>query len=260
MKGWCLNVEKTMTVFENALLEKTLQSFDYVPATEEIEHEFSLEFESKSEKLIKKSNSKFWHCVNTTAKKILIAAIIMALLTGTVYAVPALREGLIKIFIHDDGSMYSFSVDRNMIKNAPTEIETAYSLTYIPDGYELANTVAVREGVVSLTYIDENENWIDFTQEIVTQDPRNKLGGLSDSERSKLEHIELDGYEVIRIIHDEGEVELLWTDDEYFFALFCEEGGIDEAEKIFYGIKPDAELTQRLANGESIMEGKYVVD
>lgn len=248
-----------MTVFENALLDRTLQGFDYVPAAESIKHEFSPRFEREARRIIKKSASNVWHCVNTTAKKILIAAIIAALLTGTVLAVPALREGLIRIFIHDDGNLYSFTVDRNMIANAPTEIETAYSLTYIPDGYELANTVAVREGVVSLTYIDENDSWIDFRQEIVTQDPRNSLSG-ADSERSELKHVVLNGYEVIRIIHEEGEVQLVWTDDEYFFELFCDKGGIDEAEKIFYGVKPDAELTQRLANGESIMEGKFVVD
>ncbi len=249
-----------MTVFENALLNKTLQGFDYVPDAESIKHEFSPRFEREARGLIKKSASNVWHCVNTTAKKLLIAAIIAALLTGTVFAVPALREGLIRMFIHDDGSMYSFSVDRSMIANAPTEIETAYSLTYIPDGYELVDTVAVREGVVLLDYMDENDGWIWFMQETVTQDPRNKLGGLSDSERSELEHVVLNGYEVIRIVHEEGEVEFLWTDDKYFFELFCSKGGIDEAEKIFYGVKPDAPLTQRIANGESIMEGKHVMD
>ena len=253
-------MEKTMSAFENALLDKALRSFDYIPTAEEIDHEFSPEFERKSEKLIKKSGSNVWHCVNTTAKRLLIAAIIAALLTGTVLAVPALREGLIRMFVHDNGSMYYFSVDRNMIENAPTEIETAYSLTYIPDGYKLVNTVAAREGIVSLDYMDENEGLISFDQELVTQDPRNKLGGMADSERSKLEHVELNGYKVVQIIHEDGEVEFLWTDNEYFFSLFCDKGGLDEAKRVFYGIKPDAGLTQRIANGEIIMEGKYVID
>lgn len=251
-------MEKTRSIFENALLDKALRSFDYVPAAEEIAHEFSPEFERKSENLIKKSGSNVWHCVNTTAKRLLIAAIIAALLTGTVLAVPALREGLIGMFVHDNGSMYYFSVDRSMIENAPTEIETAYSLTYISEGYKLVNTVAC-EGFVALDYMDENDGWISFTQELVTQDPRNKLGGMADSERSELEHVELNGYKVIQIIHEEGEVEFLWTDNEYFFSLFCDKGGLDEAKKVFYGIKPDAGLTQRIANGEIIMEGKYVI-
>ena len=248
-----------MSAFENALLDKVLRSFNYVPAAEEIDHEFSPEFERKSEKLIKKSGSNVWHCVNTTAKRLLIAAIIAALLTGTVLAVPALREGLIRMFVHDNGSMYFFTVDRNMIENAPTEIETAYNFTYLPDGYEVVCEV-INEKIVSMDYMDENGGWISFTQELVTQDPRNKLGGMSDSERSKLEHVELNGYKVVQIIHEEGEVEFLWTDNEYFFSLFCDKGGLDEAKRVFYGIKPDAELTQRIANGEIIMEGKYVID
>lgn len=248
-----------MSAFENALLDKALRSFDYVPAAEEIDHEFSPEFERKSEKLIKKSGSNVWHCVNTTAKRLLIAAIIAALLTGTVLAVPALREGLIRMFVHDNGSMYFFTVDRNMIENAPTEIETAYNFTYLPDGYEVVCEV-INEKIVSMDYMDENGGWISFTQELVTQDPRNKLGGMSDSERSKLEHVVLNGYKVIQIIHEEGEVEFLWTDNEYFFSLFCDKGGLDEAKRVFYGIKPDARLTQRIANGEIIMEGKYVID
>ena len=237
-----------MSAFDNALLDKALRSFDYVPAAEEIDHEFSPEFERKSEKLIKKSRSNVWHCVNTTAKRLLIAAIIAALLTGTVLAVPALREGLIGIFVHDNGSMYFFTVDRSMIENAPTEIETAYNFTYLPDGYEVVCEV-INEKIVSIDYMDENDGWISFTQELVTQDPRNKLGGMADSERSELEHVVLNGYK-----------EFLWTDNEYFFSLFCDKGGLDEAKKVFYGIKPDAELTQRIANGEIIMEGKYVID
>ena len=98
-------MEKTRPAFENAILDSVLRDFDDVPPSESIGHEFSPEFELKAQKLIKKSGSNAWHCVNTAAKRLLIAAIIAALLTGTVLAVPALREGLIKFFIHDNGSL-----------------------------------------------------------------------------------------------------------------------------------------------------------
>lgn len=129
-------MEKTRPAFENAILDSVLSDFDDVPPSESIGHEFSPEFELKAQKLIKKSGSNAWHCVNTAAKRLLIAAIIAALLTGTVLAVPALREGLIKFFIHDNGSMYFFTVDRDVIQNAPEEIETVYTLGYLPDGYD----------------------------------------------------------------------------------------------------------------------------
>lgn len=85
-------MEKTRPAFENAILDSVLSDFDDVPPSESIGHEFSPEFELKAQKLIKKSGSNAWHCVNTAAKRLLIAAIIAALLTGTVLAVPALRE------------------------------------------------------------------------------------------------------------------------------------------------------------------------
>ena len=252
-------MEKTRPAFENAILDSVLSDFDDVPPSESIGHEFSPEFELKAQKLIKKSGSNAWHCVNTAAKRLLIAAIIAALLTGTVLAVPALREGLIKFFIHDNGSMYFFTVDRDVIQNTPEEIETVYTLGYLPDGYD-AIAECVCNKYVSFNYMNENSDIIWLDQELVTGDPRNTLGGLSDSERSTLEHIELNGYKVVRISHEDGEIEFLWTDNEYFFNLFCSNVSPDEAEKIFFGIIPDAELTDTVKNGGEINTGKFADD
>ena len=197
--------------------------------------------------------------MNTAAKRLLIAAIIAALLTGTVLAVPALREGLIKFFVHDNGSMYFFTVDRNVIQNAPEEIETVYTLGYVPEEYEVVLQMA-DFGFASINYMNENCDIIWLDQELVTGDPRNTLGGLSDSERSTLEHIELNGYKVVRISYEDGEIEFLWTDNEYFFNLFCSNVSPDEAEKIFFGIIPDAELTETVRNGGEINTGKFADD
>lgn len=62
-------MEKTRPAFENAILDSVLSDFDDVPPSESIGHEFSPEFELKAQKLIKKSGSNAWHCVNTAAKK-----------------------------------------------------------------------------------------------------------------------------------------------------------------------------------------------
>lgn len=249
-------MQKTRSTFENALLDSVLHDFADVSPSESIEHEFSLEFKQNAEKLIKKSGSNAWHCVNTTAKKLLIAAIIAALLTGTVLAVPALREGLLGFFVHDNGSMYFFTVDRDTIRNAPKEIETVYTLGYVPDEYEVFMKMA-NSGFASFDYMDKNGDVIWFAQELVTGDHRNTLGGLADSERSKLEHIELNGYEVVRITHEEGDIELLWTDDEYFFNLFCSNISLVETEKIFFGITPDGELTATVKSGGEINTGAF---
>lgn len=155
--------------------------------------------------------------------------------------------------------MYFFTVDRDVIQNAPEEIETVYTLGYLPDGYD-AIAECVCNKYVSFNYMNENSDIIWLDQELVTGDPRNTLGGLSDSERSTLEHIELNGYKVVRITHEDGEIEFLWTDNEYFFNLFCSNVSPDEAEKIFFGIIPDAELTETVKNGGEINTGKFADD
>lgn len=52
----------------------------------------------------------------------------------------------------------------------------------------------------------------------------------------------------------------MWTDNEYFFNLFCSNVSPDEAEKIFFGIIPDAELTDTVKNGGEINTGKFADD
>ena len=91
--------------------------------------------------------------------------------------------------------------------------------------------------------------------ELMPSDLRNDI-----SSPNETTHIELNGYKVVRITHEEGEIEFLWTDNEYFFNLFCSSASPDEAEKIFFGIIPDAELTETVRNGGEINTGKFAND
>lgn len=91
--------------------------------------------------------------------------------------------------------------------------------------------------------------------ELMPSDIRNDI-----SSPNETTHIELNGYKVVRITHEEGEIEFLWTDNEYFFNLFCSSVSPDEAEKIFLGIIPDAELTETVKNGGEINTGKFADD
>lgn len=91
--------------------------------------------------------------------------------------------------------------------------------------------------------------------ELMPSDLRNDI-----SSPNETTHIELNGYKVVRISHEDGEIEFLWTDNEYFFNLFCSNVSPDEAGKIFFGIIPDAELTDTVKNGGEINTGKFTDD
>lgn len=240
-------IKKTLSTFEKALLDATLLEFAGVPDEDDIDYSFSEGFEKKATELIKKSRSKAWYHVNTTAKKLLIAAIVTALLAGSAMAIPSVREGLLKFFAHDTGINYYFTVDEDAVKNAPKELEIVYSPSYIPDGYELVNET-VCSGFASFTYITSDGDLLDFTQEKMPDDPTYDVGPYIDSEEGKIEYIDLNGYKVIQIVSDEpGEetVSFIWTSEDYFFHIFCNAPvTLDEAKQIFYGVEPDEARTE----------------
>lgn len=239
-------IKKTLSTFEKALLDATLLEFAGVPSEEDIEYSFSQGFEQKAEKLIKKCGTAAWHCVNTTAKKLIIAAIVTALLAGSAMAIPPIREGLLKFFAHNTGVNYYFTVDEDAIKNAPKELEIVYSPSYIPDGYELVDET-VCSGFASYTYLTPDGDLLDFTQEKMPDDPNYAVGSSPDAERSKVDYVEIKGYKVIQLIWDQpGDeaVSLIWTNEDYFFSIFCTAPvTLDEAKQIFYGIQPDEART-----------------
>ena len=239
-------IKKTLSTFEKALLDATLLEFAGVPAEDDISYSFSEEFEQKAGELIKKSRSKVWHHVNTTAKKLLIAAIVTALLVSSAMAIPSVREGLINFFTHNTGINYYFTVDEDAIKNAPKELEIIYSPSYIPAGFELIDET-VCSGFASFTYLSPDGDLLDFTQEKMPDDPNYAVGSSPDAERSKVDYVEIKGYKVIQLIWDQpGDeaVSLIWTNEDYFFSIFCTAPvTLDEAKQIFYGIQPDEART-----------------
>lgn len=239
-------IKKTLSTFEKALLDSVLLEFAGVPSEEDIEYSFSQGFEQKAEKLIKKCGTAAWHHVNTTAKKLLIAAIITALLATSAMAIPPVREALLKFFVHNTGINYYFTVDEDAIKNAPKELEIVYSPSYIPDGYELVDET-VCSGFASYTYLTPDGDLLDFTQEKMPDDPNYAVGSSPDAERSKVDYVEIKGYKVIQLIWDQpGDeaVSLIWTNEDYFFSIFCTAPvTLDEAKQIFYGIQPDEART-----------------
>lgn len=90
-------MDKTLTPFEQALLDATLEEFADIPNNEDdIDVTFSPEFIAKSEKLIQNTQKRTWRYVNTTMKRVALVAIIAALLATTAMAIPAVREEIIR--------------------------------------------------------------------------------------------------------------------------------------------------------------------
>ena len=231
--------KKTMTPFEQALLDVTLEEFSDIPdREEEIDVTFSKAFVEKSERLIQNTQRKTWQYVNTTMKRIALIAIIAALLATTVMAFPTIREAIIKFFLHDEGTHYEFSFDPEQAANAPNCIETAYIPSYVPGGYDKAfETINI--ATVAIGWCN-SDNWeIYYNQAPMPDDYENSTRGGINAEGATTQSVGINGYEVIRI-EDAEVVSYVWTNNEYMFTLMCEKTIPEvEIEKIFNSIQAD---------------------
>ena len=231
--------KKTMTPFEQALLDATLEEFSDIPDhEEEIDVTFSIAFVEKSERLIQNMQRKTWRYVNTTTKRIALIAIIVALLATTVMAFPSIREAIIKFFLHDEGTHYEFSFDPEQAANAPNCIETAYVPSYIPDGYS-KSFETINIATVAIGWCN-SDNWeIYYNQAPMPDDFKNSTRGGINAEGATTQSIGINGYEVIRI-EDAEVVSYVWTNNEYMFTLMCEKAiSEEEIEKIFNSVQAD---------------------
>lgn len=241
--------EKTQTAFEKALTDAALSRYQTILEEDASPVQFSDAYKAFVARQTKRTSGKTWKYVNTAWKRILIAAILMFLLAATaVAAVPALREGLIRFFTHDDGIAYSFEFSQEDLDRAPKEIEIFYHLGYIPPGYKQVSE-NIADAYNSQAYMNESEELIFFQQIALWQyeeHAKDEKGIASvfgvDAENSTIERRVICGYEMV-IVHltneDNSEtIMLCWTDHSYFYALREPALSDIEIERIIDGIIP----------------------
>ena len=227
------------TPFERALIDATLEEYSDVQDCEDkIAIQLSDHFIRKTEKLNRKTVSKGWKYQNTVWKRVALIAILAAVLAASAMAIPAVREAIIKFFLHDEGTHYEVSFDPIQAASAPDSIETVYLPTYIPDGYQQEfKTVSI--AAVSIGWHNANNWWICFDQVPMPEDYENATRGGINSEGATAESTGINGFEVIKITDNEV-ITYIWTNHEYMFTLMCEKE-IPESEmlKIFSSVQAD---------------------
>ena len=112
-------------------------------------------------------------------------------------------------------------------------VETVYSPTYIPAGYELERAVH-NDATYHLWYScgDENVALLEYSQV-----PRSNYRGHLDNQGSWYSVVEI-GEHTVHRVHKNGEYSLLWTTEEYVFFLACHDSiGWEEIEQIILSIE-----------------------
>lgn len=162
-------------------------------------------------RLLKQSRRPASRRRGSIGKYVAAAAIAIAMLSTSVLSVSAIREPVIEFLTKTYEKCIEFFFDEEVIANAPSSIETAYTLGYVPQGYEPLQFRCRTYSSTSKTR-DANGNRILFRQSTFE-------GSLTwDNEDSNYEILYVDDLKIFHITKHNDKA-FLWNTDEYKFQL-----------------------------------------
>ena len=187
---------------DSAEIEKYLKKDDF-------HYEFSEAFERKMNRLISKDN-RIRISTRRKISKALIAALIaiIVLLTGLM-SVSASREKIVEFIERVFSTNTQITLSENSAPT-PETIETAYTLGYVPEGFELKQYDADDFSVLAIWENKIGEEIV-FTQDILNID-------LSIDNEHSYRTIEINGYKAY-LLYDKFETIMCFSDGEYWFKI-----------------------------------------
>lgn len=198
--------------FFDILREYTSKEFEHIPKSDdEIDYEFSAEFEKKMEKLIDSigNNKKPRKINHRKAIAILIAAIIV-IFAGAM-SVGAIREPIVD-FIY---KVYDGFTDLFFEGDTTDKLSYIYSLSEIPEGF--VETERLSNDSVNLIVFEnqQNSNKIELWQQ-----PTEDTSISYDNENGHIENYMVNGIEIAIYISDRNDCHIaFWSVDSNYIEL-----------------------------------------
>lgn len=169
----------------------------------------------RMERLMKWQKRSCWKYVNTVGKRIAMIAVVIALAFGLSMSVSAVREPVVKFFVHIYERFVEFFYDDDVVTKAPSTIETVYTLGYVPEGYEL-ESCSIEKMATCFIWINEAGEQIVFSQR--TLNGNNFL----DYENTNYEIVYIEDIKIA--LANKNEVKYcFWNCEEYRYSLIVPE-------------------------------------
>lgn len=184
-----------------------------LPGKEELEKiTFSPEFEAKMEKLVNKQKKPYYYMINTVAKRVAcIIVAFIAVLTTLTFSVKALREPVVKFFVHTFRRFSTITFDDEYIDDSFNQgITTFYAPTYLPEGY-VNDTEVKGFATYYIKYKNSTNECIIYRQDLITPSAL-----YTDTEDATTSYIN-DG-ETLLIVKDDTK-KIIWHDEKYMYIL-----------------------------------------
>ena len=195
---------------KKAFLKVAEDEIIQLPSEEEINWEFSLEFQRKMWNLIQ--NPKYRSPRRFTFRKGLLVAAIVALFISSAMSVGGVRtpvaEMLWNVFHTHSDILYEYSSEE---ESMPTAIEQEFTLTDVPEGYKEVQH-NVYPGAIFHQWQNDEGQMIELAQQILS-------GAHSiDTENAVMEEVLL-GEQKILIAQKSPTILAVWTFNGYSFQL-----------------------------------------
>ena len=149
-------------------------------------------------------------------KGILIAAILVALLTISVMAAPAIRDAFVHFFLLELPDHYTVTFDPAQAATAPQEIIEQYKISSNPSGFERVAENQSPSSYVVL-WISEQGQYIQYSQRLISKDAQSDTWiGIDYAGDPQIRIIE---NFAINIIPGKETNIWVWTNNAYIFTL-----------------------------------------
>lgn len=193
-------------------LQKYELSFEEKYPPEDIEVEFSKQYEVYMEKLLSGKIPKRRKYFNTVGKRIAACVAAVMIIFGGSMTVKAFREPVVEFFTNAYEKIVEIFFGDDDIAKAPSEIETVYTLGYVPDGYVMESYSMNKAKTLSQTIFTNGDTELIFRQYIL--DIRAGL----DNEYADFEYLYIGDMKVLIVVKNEA-ISLFWNTNEYAFSL-----------------------------------------
>lgn len=196
--------------FSKAISEALTEEYVFsIPEHEN--HVFSKAFEKKMHKLIKRRNKPYYHIINTAAKRAAcVAAVIIIASMTTILSVKALREAFFGFFVD---VFEKFSVVQSADSDSsPVKIEDIYQITCDMSVYDVEFK---NDFDYSVETIYKNDDKII----IFTQSVKSIYNMNMNTEKSKIENIEVNEYTAVYYTDNHGYATIIWDNGDYIISL-----------------------------------------
>ena len=190
-----------------------------IPEEINIEHSFSATFSQKMRDLCHNSEKVSWRCWNVYRRRIILIAVIVAILATFAACAPIIKRLYIEYFFVDHETHYGITFDPEQAAAAPDKCETYYLPQWSPDGSEpfIKQTAAI--GIAyAWTYKDVGA--ISYRQIPLPRDATNSTWMGIDAEHTERSSQQINGYKVELFNDTEyGYLMALWTDNSYLYTI-----------------------------------------